>query len=108
LETSCGMAYTISMIGGRWKLSILGLLSDFGTLRYNELQSRLHGISDKVLNAQLKALEHDELIVKRIYAQIPPKTEYELSEKGISLKPVLEAMSGWGNANSSATMASLF
>ena len=96
LEDTCGMAYTISLIGGRWKLSILGLLSDYGKLRYNELQKRLTGISERILAKQLKELEEDGLIVRNTIAEVPVRVEYDLSPKGVSLKPVLEAMSEWG------------
>jgi DNA-binding HxlR family transcriptional regulator len=99
LETECGMAHTISLIGGRWKLSILGLLLDFGKLRYSELKSGLRGISEKMLSSQLKELENDNLIIRTVHPQVPPKVEYELSEKGESLRKILKEMTIWGDAN---------
>ena len=101
LEDACGMAYTVSRIGGRWKLSILGILLDYGKLRYNDLQKRLTGISERMLAKQLKELEKHGLIVKHTFAEVPPHVEYDLSEKGRSLKLVLESMSAWGNAQAS-------
>ena len=97
LETTCGMAYTISLIGGRWKLSILGLLLDYGKLRYRDIAEKLPGISDRMLVMQLRELERDGLISKQTFAQVPPRVEYELSEKGQSLQEVLRAMSHWGD-----------
>lgn len=96
LEETCGMAYTISLIGGRWKLSILGLLVDYGKLRYNELQKQLTGISERILAKQLKELEEDGLIARNIIPEVPIRVEYGLSMKGRSLTPVLNAMSDWG------------
>jgi DNA-binding HxlR family transcriptional regulator len=103
LETTCGMAYTISLIGGRWKLSILGLLVDYGKMRYKELAMRLPGISDRMLVMQLKELERDGLIIKQTFAQVPPRVEYELSDKGKSLHTVLRAMSDWGDVQITET-----
>jgi DNA-binding HxlR family transcriptional regulator len=97
LEATCGMAYTISLIGGRWKLSILGLLLDYGKLRYRDIAEKLPGISDRMLVMQLKELERDGLISKYTFAQVPPRVEYKLSEKGQSLEAVLRAMSHWGD-----------
>lgn len=91
------MAYTISLIGGRWKLSILGLLLDYGKLRYRDIAEKLPGISDRMLVMQLRELERDGLISKQTFAQVPPRVEYELSEKGQSLQEVLRAMSHWGD-----------
>ena len=102
LESQCGMAHTISLIGGRWKLSILGLLLDFGRLRYSELHTRLNGISEKMLSSQLKGLERDNLVVKTVHPQVPPKVEYHLSERGESLGKILKEMTIWGEANLSS------
>lgn len=99
LEEACGMAYTISLVGGRWKLSILGLLLDFGKLRYSELKFRLKGISERMLSTQLRELESNGLIIKTVFPQIPPKVEYELSKKGSSLQKILTEMSTWGESN---------
>lgn len=96
LEQKCGMAYAISLVGGRWKLSILGELTDFGKLRYNDLKKRLPGISDRMLTRQLKELEENDLIIKSILPQVPVKVEYELSQRGNSLRGILNKISEWG------------
>ena len=99
LEADCGMAYTISLLGGRWKLSILGYLSDEKILRYGELKIKLKGISERMLIAQLKELEAHGLITRISYPEIPPRVEYELSEKGRSLEGILTQMADWGEKN---------
>lgn len=107
LEQTCGMAYAISLIGGRWKLSILGELTDYGTLRYNDLKKRLPGISDRMLTRQLKELEESDLIVKSIVAQVPVKVEYALTRKGNSLRGILKQISEWGEAELGAKVIAL-
>lgn len=95
LEASCGMAYTISVLGGRWKLSILGFLLDT-KMRYSELKKNMPNISEKMLNSQLKELEANGLINRIVYPEVPPRVEYELTEKGNSLKTILMQMAEWG------------
>lgn len=90
--------YTLSMINGKWKLVILYWLVETRTVRYNELKRLIGPITYKVLSAQLKELEEDGLIIRREYPQIPPKVEYSISEKGLSLYPIMEAMCEWGEA----------
>ncbi|WP_308993440.1 winged helix-turn-helix transcriptional regulator [Mariniflexile litorale] len=99
LEANCGIAYTNSVLNGRWKLSILAFLLDKRTLRYGELKSRLIGISERMLIAQLKELQADGLIKRIPYPEVPPRVEYELSEKGKSLESILIQMSEWGTRN---------
>lgn len=96
LEQRCAMAFTIARIGGRWKLSILGLLHDHKSLRYAEMKARLPGISERMLSLQLKELEAEGLVWKRIYAEIPVRVEYQLSVKGESLSPIFHEMTKWG------------
>ncbi|MFC0181399.1 DNA-binding transcriptional regulator, HxlR family [Pseudarcicella hirudinis] len=97
LHETCGMAFTLSKIGGRWKLSILGILLNNPKLRYSELRRRLSGISERIFAAQLKELEQDGLITKTIFPEVPPKVEYQLTDLGYSLRDILEAMSVWGD-----------
>lgn len=99
LEENCGMAYAISVISGRWKMSILALLQDHGNLRYSELKRNLPGISERMLIAQLKELETDELVERISYPQVPPKVEYKLSKKGKTLDKILTELSNWGEIN---------
>lgn len=91
--------YTLSVIGGKWKMLILYTITEYQPIRYNELQRKIGKITYKTLSMQLKELEADGLILRREYPQIPPKVEYSLSEKGKSLIPVLDAMCYWGQIN---------
>tara|TARA_R110000796_G_scaffold252637_1_gene389627 strand:- start:66219 stop:66569 length:351 start_codon:yes stop_codon:yes gene_type:complete len=100
LEANCGIAYTNSILNGRWKLSILAFLLDEKTLRYSELKNRLTGISERMLITKLKELQMDNLINRISYPEVPPRVEYELSEKGKSLKNILVQMAEWGTKNS--------
>lgn len=99
IESMCGMTYTVSVLSGRWKLSILGFLLDGGTLRYNELKRKAVGISERMLIAQLKDLEADGLIERKAHPEVPPRVEYKLSKKGKSLETILNLMSAWGEDN---------
>ena len=92
----CGMAYALELIGGRWKVAILWTLS-LGRLRYNELRERIPLISERMLSLQLKELERDGLVTRIVYGEVPPRVEYELSENGMTLKPILRGLSEWGN-----------
>lgn len=94
-----GFSYTLSLISGKYKMTILYTLMEFGVVRYNELQRYIKGISYKTLSSSLKELEADELIVRKEYPQIPPKVEYSLSERGQSLMPILDGMCEWGDKN---------
>lgn len=89
-------AYTLSVIGGKWKMLILYLLYHHNVIRYNELQRFIGTITYKTLSVQLKELEADDLVIRTEYPQIPPKVEYSLSEKGKSLIPIMDAMCNWG------------
>lgn len=88
--------YTLSLVSGKWKMVILYILSEEDSIRYNELQRLIGGITYKTLSAQLKELEEDNLIVRKEYPQIPPKVEYSLSKRGKSLMPILNEMCEWG------------
>ena len=94
-----GFSYTLSLISGKHKMVILYCLMEFEIVRFNELKRYLKHISDKTLSTNLKELECDRLIVRTEYPQIPPKVEYRLSERGESLKRVLDQLCVWGEAN---------
>lgn len=98
INNSCGMAYTLNVIGGRWKPAILYRLLT-GAMRYSELRNVLPLITERVLVLQLRELEKDGLIEREVFPQVPPKVEYRLSALGQSLEPLLHALSDWGNAN---------
>lgn len=88
--------YTLSLIGGKWKLHILFWLSRKNIMRYNDFKKALNGITHKMLSNQLRELEADGLIVRHEYPQVPPKVEYYLSERGKSLMPALHELCKWG------------
>ena len=91
-----GFCYTLSLISGKHKMVILYCLMEYEVVRFNELKRYLKNISDKTLSLNLKELEADGLIVRKEYAQIPPKVEYRLSERGESLMAVLDQLCIWG------------
>lgn len=89
--------YTLTMIQGKWRLVILYWLVEYECVRFNELQRLIGKITFRTLSSQLKEMEHDGLIIRTEYPQIPPKVEYRLSDKGKSLYPVMQAMCEWGS-----------
>lgn len=98
LETT-GFAYTLSLINGKYKMTILYTLMEFGVVRFNELKRYISTITFKTLRIALKELEKDGLVRRVEYPQIPPKVEYSLTERGKSLIPILDAMCEWGDKN---------
>ena len=96
LLPECPVATTVQLIGTKWKLLIIRNLL-VRPWRFNELQKDLNGISQKVLTDSLRSLEQDGLVTRTVYAEVPPRVEYALSDLGLSLKPILDAMQIWGN-----------
>ena len=94
-----GFSYTLSPISGKHKMVILYCLMEFEPVRFNELRRYLKNISDRTLSMNLKELEHDGLILRTEYPQIPPKVEYTLTERGKSLMAVLDQLCVWGEKN---------
>lgn len=94
-----GFSYTLSLINGKYKMTILYALMEFKVVRFNELKRYVSGISYKTLSLTLKELEADGLIERKEYPQIPPKVEYSLSARGQSLMPILDMMCDWGDKN---------
>ena len=94
----CSVEATISLIDGKWKCVILFHLLG-GTVRFNEIRRRVPDVTQRMLTNQLRELETDGLIERKVYAQVPPKVEYSLSPLGRSLEPVLLALKIWGDAN---------
>lgn len=92
-----GFGYTMSIIGGKYKMIILYWLGEFNVLRHNALHRLIGKISFKMLSSTLKELEADGLIIRTVYPQLPPKVEYSLSEKGQSLIPILFDLCSWGD-----------
>mgnify|MGYP002625449301 FL=1 len=96
---STGFSYTLSLINGKYKMTILYVLAEFGVVRFNEMKKYIDEISYKTLSSTLKELEADKLVHREEYPQIPPKVEYSLTERGESLIPILETMCDWGEEN---------
>ena len=94
-DYNCPVDATISKIGGKYKDVILFHLKH-DTLRYNEIRKKIPSITDKMLAQQLRELEKDDLIIRKVYPVVPPKTEYSLSDLGQTLIPILDAMCDWG------------
>lgn len=95
---TCGVAYALSIIGGKWKPLILWRLLP-GTLRFAELKRQLPAITERVLIRQLKELEQDNMIVRNAYNQLPPKVEYSVTPLAQSLEPLLKQFERWGDAH---------
>ncbi len=91
----CPVATTVRLIGNKWKLLILRNLMS-RPWRFNELRKDLDGISQKVLTESLRSMENDGIIVRTVYAEVPPRVEYSLSSLGETLRPILDAMQVWG------------
>lgn len=98
-ETPFG--YTMSVVGGKWKMLILYLLAENQPVRFNDMKRQIGSITFKTLSSQLKELEAEGLIMRKEYPQIPPKVEYSLKPKAESLLPVLEQLCEWGRNNRS-------
>lgn len=96
LETT-GFHYTLSLINGKYKMTVLYTLMEFGVVRFNEMKRYIGNISYKTLSTTLKELEADQLVHREEYPQIPPKVEYSLTERGRSLIPILDGMCEWGD-----------
>lgn len=92
---ACPVETTLMLIGNKWKVLILRDLMP-GTKRFGELKKSIGSVSQKVLTAQLRDMEQSGLVNRKVYAEVPPRVEYSLTELGQSLKPILEAMGNWG------------
>ena len=92
---ACPVETTLTLIGNKWKVLILRDLMG-GTKRFGELKRSLGNVTQKVLTAQLRDMEENGLVHRRVYAEVPPRVEYSLTDLGKSLKPVLDAMWAWG------------
>jgi DNA-binding HxlR family transcriptional regulator len=94
----CAVEATLDLIDGKWKGVILFHLQA-GTQRFGELRRRMPGITQRMLTKQLRALEDDNLVIRKVYAEVPPRVEYTLSEIGESLRPVIDTLKAWGESH---------
>lgn len=92
---ACPVETTLSLIGNKWKVLILRDLMT-GTKRFGELKRSVGDVSQKVLTAQLRDMEENGLVLRKVYAEVPPRVEYSLTPLGESLSPILSAMKNWG------------
>lgn len=92
----CPVEGALQLIDGKWKGVILYHLFE-NTMRFNELRRRLPNVTQRMLTNQLRELEADGLIIRKVYAEVPPKVEYSLSERGRTLQPVIAALKSWGD-----------
>ena len=97
MET-CPLNRAMALIGGKWKMQILCALSNNGALRYNRLKRSLDGVSNTVLASALRELERDGLVVRREYLEVPVRVEYDVTEHGAALLPILDALGAWSES----------
>lgn len=95
LSDECLEIYASNLIGGQWSLAICCYLIN-GKLRFGELRKRLQNITERMLTLQLRKLEEDKIITRTVFAEVPPRVEYELTEIGYKLKPIIEELEKWG------------
>ena len=95
-ENSCPVTATMKVLGGKWKPILINAIYHTAPVRFGELKRSVIGITQSMLTQQLRELEDDGIISRKIYAQIPPKVEYTLTEFGLTLSPVIQTMANWG------------
>ncbi|RKF20108.1 transcriptional regulator [Alginatibacterium sediminis] len=95
----CPLEKMFEMIGGKWKLIIIFNLRNQQSIRFNQLNKSIQGISQKVLTSQLRELEKDDFVVRKVFPEVPPRVEYSLSKRAHSLYPVLDSLSEWAAIN---------
>lgn len=94
---ACPVETCVSLIGSKWKLLIMRDLLN-GPMRFKALQRSVGGVSQKVLTTNLRSMEDAGLVVRRVYAEVPPRVEYSLTELGQSLRPIIDSMWAWGES----------
>ncbi len=97
-DIRCPLEYGLTVFGGKWKSRIICVLAEKNTLRYSQLKKEMVNITDAVLAATLKELIADEIVLRKSYDEIPPRVEYSLAEKGISVVPILQSICKWSGA----------
>jgi DNA-binding HxlR family transcriptional regulator len=95
-EKSCPVTATMQVLGGKWKAILINAIYHTSPARFGELKRSVKGITQSMLTQQLRELEDDGIISRKIYAEIPPKVEYTLTEFGLTLSPIMISMANWG------------
>ena len=95
MAEECSEAYAANIIGGQWSLVICSWLLQ-GKMRFGELKKAIPNVTERMLALQLRKLEKDNIITRKVFAEVPPKVEYELTEIGYELRPVIQHMEEWG------------
>ncbi|MCD7824600.1 MAG: helix-turn-helix transcriptional regulator [Clostridiaceae bacterium] len=108
-DIRCPLEYGINIFGGKWNSRIICVLADMGTLRYSKIRKEMGNITDAVLTGSLKELITEGIVDRKSYDQIPPRVEYSLTEKGMSVVPILQSICKWSGLfykeNTDETMA---
>ncbi|MBD0333554.1 MAG: helix-turn-helix transcriptional regulator [Chitinophagaceae bacterium] len=95
-ENSCPVTATMRVMGGKWKIILINSIYITSPARFGELKRSVVGITQSMLTSQLRELEDDGIITRKIYAEIPPRVEYTLTEFGLTLSPIIQSMADWG------------
>jgi len=95
-EESCPVTATMQVLGGKWKAILINAIYHTSPARFGELKRSVKGITQSMLTQQLRELEEDGLISRKIYAEIPPRVEYTLTDFGFTLSPIMQSMANWG------------
>lgn len=95
-KNSCPVTYTLSLLGGKWKLPVIHYLLQHGQLRFRDLEQKVPGITPKMLTKVLKELEEENMVSRESFAEVPPRTEYRLTPCGRSLEKLLMEIEAWG------------
>jgi DNA-binding HxlR family transcriptional regulator len=98
-EFNCEKELTLSIISGKWKITIIYYLGTDGTLRFSEIKRLFPKITHKVLTTQVRELEEDGIVHRRVFPEVPPRVEYSLTELGQSIMPIVLMMYDWGRQN---------
>ncbi len=99
LFPQCPIRNVLSRIGDKWSMLVLFTLEKYGVLRFNGLKLYIPDISKKMLSTALKVLEADGLVARKVYAEVPPRVEYSLTERGLSLIPLINSLIDWAAEN---------
>lgn len=106
LYPTCPIRNILSRVGDKWSMLVLITLNGHGVMRFNELRRNIPDISQKMLSEVLKALEADDLVSKKVYAEVPPRVEYRLTERALTLIPLIESLIDWALSNMDDIMES--